>query len=79
MYMFTSQNTVTVIMFLNLLAVLHISKANKIRPMSDACGGNGIGGVIHLLKSDYTEYDLRQRYKCHFCIALNCSVSFDLS
>lgn len=51
MYISTSQNTVTVIMFSNLLAVLHISKANKIHPMS----GNGIGGVIHLLKSDYTE------------------------
>lgn len=48
---FTSQNTVTVVMFSNLLAVLHISKANKTHPMS----GNGIGGVIHLLKSDYTE------------------------
>jgi len=77
-FFFTFQNTVTVIM-LNLLAVLHICKANKIHPMSDARSGNGIGGVIHLLKSDYTEYNLRQRYKCHFCIALNFSISFDKS
>lgn len=50
MYISTSQNTVTV-MFSNLLAVLHISKANKIHPMS----GNGIDAEIHLLKSNYTE------------------------
>lgn len=42
-------------MFSNLLAVLHIGKANKIHRMSDPCGGNGMAGVIHLLKSDYIE------------------------
>lgn len=58
-------------MFSNLLAVLHIGKANKIHPMSDTCGGK-----VTTLNSTL---DLCQRYKAHLCIALNCTVSFDLS
>lgn len=41
--------------FLHLLAVLHIGKANKIHRINDTYGGNGMAGVIYLLKSDYIE------------------------